>query len=127
MGWPHQLQSTPSGGTKLSIQRPDGSDYDLRVIAPVHASTIDRLLIDVAALDAHLHAKVERAFAGIAQLKHVHDTFIDNVSASEPDAYGYVTYGDDALDNVYEALADCYHACCGTQLQEFRRRWPPPA
>jgi hypothetical protein len=121
-----EVRRLPTGTDRFIRREKDADDGSHFPVPVVHDGELRKYLLDIATLDAGLLKAAEAAVDGIAELRHVRESLVSNLSGEEElfPAFleSFAEYGLAELEDVKPALAELYRQCTGFELTKKRLR-----
>ncbi len=121
------IANTYPKGIRLEEKRSDGGGGGGSPIFEVSTSVFDKIVFELPVLDADLFALAENAYEGVAEIKHITDSLIENVTNKDdhisPDfMIGFCEYARDELNDSHTSLCSLYLKCTGNELTSHKLR-----
>ncbi|GHB76185.1 hypothetical protein GCM10008107_27060 [Psychrosphaera saromensis] len=120
------IANTYPKGVRLEEKRSDGGGGGSPIFE-VSTSVFDKIVFELPVLDADLFALAETAYEGVAEIKHITDSLIENITNKvnhiSPDfMIAFCEYALDELNNSHTSLCSLYLKCTGNELTSHKLR-----
>ncbi len=124
----YRIENTSSGRQRfVTIGSEDGDDTGSSILAEVHTSKMEELILEVGIIDEKLAGYVYEALDAVLELKHVRDSIVEYETAEnglEHDIFyeDFWEYVQNEVEDSFKQLSDLYFQCAGKLLEGHRLR-----
>lgn len=111
----------------FEIRYSDGDVHHVASLPDAYTEVMNKVMLDVAALDHKLFAALEDAYDATINMRYVRNSFINHVESGEDDFEksffdSFPSYGLRQLTDVLVDLEHLYRECTGEELTKHRVR-----
>lgn len=122
----YKVINTQSRGYRIEVSR-DGGSVGGSPVFEVSTTVFDKILFELPVLDVSLFELAEKAYEGIAEVKHLSDSLVENIINQKghisPDfIIGFSEYALEELEYSHKALCELYRKCTGKDLTSHKLR-----
>lgn len=126
-GYRFRVSHTPSGHLRFERRITDEEVEAHFILRPVQQEIMQRVMVEVAALDVRLFETLEESYDAIAEVRHIRDSLIDYLSDDSDKSediflLGFCDYAIAELEEAYREVSKLYRECTGEDLKKVKLR-----